>query len=307
MTTKTKSKASKKYTAKGPKIDAYTKVTNQIIAAIEGGKDGKNWHMPWHTNKSIYGAPLMFPKRSNGEFYQGSNVLALWAAGNNMSAASGQWGTFKQWLDLGHPVMKGQKSQAVVVKAIIKDKENPKGGTTSEFCGMCAYAVFNADQCTDTVIESEPQISDSERKSDLDAFIAHTRADITHGGNRAFYRPSSHTITLPNFVNFDSYQDYYSTACHELVHWTAKLVDRQTGSTKKDYAFEELVAELGAAFLCARLGITNEPRDDHAEYIANWLQSLRNDKKFIFRASKLAQQAVEYLMKGFETPEKVAA
>lgn len=298
---------SKKSKVKAPKLDAYEKVTNKIIEAIEGGKDGSNWHLPWHTNKSIFNAPLMFPKRSNGEFYQGSNVLALWAAGDNMNSASGQWGTFKQWLDLGHPVMKGEKSQAVVVKAIIKEKEQANGTTDSQFCGMMAYAVFNADQCTDTVIPVEPQISDSERKSHLDAFIASTGAYITHGGNRAFYRPSDHTITLPNFCSFDSYQDYYSTACHELVHWTGKLVERENLRTKKAYAFEELVAELGAAFLCARLGITNEPRDDHAEYIASWLKSLKGDKKYIFKASTLAQKAVEFLLKGHDWAQAQAA
>jgi antirestriction protein ArdC len=138
-----------------------------------------------------------------------------------------------------------------------------------------------------------------------DAFVAATGATIAHGGSRAYYRPSTDSIQLPPRDAFigtrtsNPAESYYSTVLHELTHWTshAQRCDRQLGKRFGDdaYAMEELVAELGAAFLCARIGITAEPRIDHAQYLASWLSVLKADKRAIFTAASKASESTDWL------------
>lgn len=276
-------------------IDAHQIITDQIIAAIESGKDGSNWAMPWHNNMAS-GFPVNIASQND---YQGINVFALWGRASVQGYSSNVWGTYKQWQAADCQVKKESKA-ARVIKVLTFENKGKEGQPDKKGFGLRAYAVFNADQVTGYEAPQDIEIiPESQRKTDLETFATRTNADISHGGNRAFYMPSQHRIQMPNFTQFKTWQDYYSTLCHELTHWTAKLVERDTGShsNKSEYAFEELVAELGSAFLCAKLGISNEPRDDHAEYIASWLKALKSDKKHIFKASKLAQTAVEFLMK----------
>src|SRR5439155_9518281 len=125
-------------------------------------------------------------------------------------------------------------------------------------------------------------------------------SDVRHGGNRAYYSPSSDHIQMPPFQAFTEGPAYYSTLAHEHTHWTGKAdrCDRQLGKRFGDnaYAAEELIAELGAAFVCAHLGLSTEPREDHAKYIQSWLKVLRSDKRAIFTAASKAQQAADYLI-----------
>src|SRR5207302_10879686 len=130
--------------------------------------------------------------------------------------------------------------------------------------------------------------------------FAATRAELSHGGSRAFYRPSTDTIVLPAFEAFRDAESYYATLAHETTHWTSheSRLARDFGSKRfgsETYAIEELVAELGAAFLCSNLDLTLEPRADHASYIANWLTVLKNDNRAIFTAANHAQRAVDFL------------
>jgi len=127
-----------------------------------------------------------------------------------------------------------------------------------------------------------------------------TRADIRHGGNRAFYAIDADRVQLPPFESFADVESYYATLLHELMHWTRHptRLAREFGRKRwgdEGYAAEELVAELGAAFLCADLAITLEPRPDHANYIASWLTVMKNDKRVIFTAAAHAQRAADYL------------
>ena len=143
-------------------------------------------------------------------------------------------------------------------------------------------------------------INSAERNARAEAFFNATRADIRHGGNSAHYSGGSDQVQMPPFETFRSPEAYYATLAHELTHWTKhpKRLDRDFGRKRwgdEGYAREELVAELGAAFLCADLALTPEAGTDHAAYIQSWLKVLRNDKRAIFSAAADAQRATEFL------------
>jgi antirestriction protein ArdC len=145
-----------------------------------------------------------------------------------------------------------------------------------------------------------PQLDNVQRIEQADSFLTNTSADIRHGGNRAYYAPHLDYVQIPPFVSFKDAESYYATVAHELTHWTSHTsrLNRQFGSrgfASEGYAREELVAEIGAAFLCCDLGITLEPREDHAAYLQHWLTVLKTDKRAIFQAAAHAQKAADYL------------
>jgi antirestriction protein ArdC len=164
--------------------------------------------------------------------------------------------------------------------------------------------VFNAAQVDGYTPKAEPELTLNERTANAEAFFAGVGADVGHGGNRAYYSPSSDHIQMPPFQAFDESVSYYSTLAHEHTHWTASAgrCDRQLGKRFGDnaYAAEELIAELGAAFTCAQLGLSTEPRADHAAYIESWLKVLKADKRAIFTAASKAQQACDWLVQRAE-------
>ena len=151
-----------------------------------------------------------------------------------------------------------------------------------------------------------PPRPEIQRVQHAEQFFGALGAEIKHGGNRAFYQPATDTIQLPNFESFRDAVSYYGVMAHEITHWTgAKTrLDRDLSGRfgNEAYAAEELVAELGAAFLSADLGLTNEPRQDNAAYIATWLKVLKDDKRAIFTAAAKAQQAADYAH-GLQSPE----
>lgn len=167
-----------------------------------------------------------------------------------------------------------------------------------------AYTVFNLDQIEglpDRFGEPEAQdINPDERIAQVDAFFRHCGADVRHGGGAAYYAPGPDFVQMPPFECFETADAYYSTLGHEMTHWTRHptRLDRDFGRQRfgdAGYAREELVAELGAAFLCADLGLALEPREDHAAYIASWLQVLKDDVRFVVSAASHAQKAVNHL------------
>jgi len=173
--------------------------------------------------------------------------------------------------------------------------------------------VFNAAQVDGYTPKAEPTVSMPERIERAEAWFGSIGADLRHGGNRAYYTTADDHIQMPPFGAFVENVSYYSTLAHEHTHWTARSerCDRQLGKRFGDsaYAAEELIAELGAAFTMAHLGLSTEPREDHAEYIQSWLKVLRADKRAIFTAASKAQQAADYLIKraGESVPLEVAA
>lgn len=241
--------------------------------------------------------------------YRGVNILSLWASADANGYDSGLWGTFKKWREIGAEVKRGEKASYVVFyKQIIVGSDSDDEDETGARMFARATPVFAAEQVngyTPSAIEEPGTIIAP--ISQAEAFIAATGARIQHGGNRAFYRPSTDSIQLPpreSFVGTATSrpaESYYSTLLHELTHWTSReeRCNRQLGKRFGDeaYAMEELVAKLGAAFLYADLRITDTPRMDHAQYLDNWLRVLKTDKKAIFTTASKASQAVEILTK----------
>lgn len=284
--------------------DVYTQVTDTIISAIEAGAG--QWDMPWHRHGVTHTRPM---NALTGKRYRGVNVLALWAAAEARGFTTGLWGTYRQWQEKGAQVRKGEKSSLVVFfKELAVDETNPETGETERGRRLIAKAsyVFNATQVDGFALpEPAAPANPAEVLSQVEAYVAATGARVAFGGEGAFYRPLTDTIHMPDRTRFvgsatsSATECLYSTLLHELTHWTGikTRCDREFGKRFGDdaYAMEELVAELGAAFLCADLGIANTPRPDHAAYISHWLTVLKADKKAIFTAASKAAQAVDYL------------
>jgi len=257
------------------KTDIYQKVTDKIIADLEQGE--LTWLKPWSAGNMD--GRVTKPLRHNGQSYSGINVLMLWGAAMEAGFCSPTWMTFKQAKELGAHVRKGERGNSVVYANTITKTEEQENGEQAErkIPFMKAYTVFNVDQIEGLpesyYVKPEPVIDPAQRIEHADAFFASTGAELRHGGNRAFYRGgSSDHVQMPVFECFRSPEAYYATLAHELTHWTKhkSRLDREFGRKKwgdEGYAREELVAELGAAFLCADLGLTPEAGTDHAAYI----------------------------------------
>lgn len=283
--------------------DIYSRITNQIITSLEQGV--KPWTQPW--NAAHAAGEVSKPLRHNGQPYNGINVLMLWASAMERSFSAPIWMTFKQALELGAAVRKGEKGSPVVYASTINRTE--ADASTGEDVDRAipflkSYTVFNIEQIDGLPAHyharAEPMVNPEQRIANADAFFAATGAIIQHGGNSAFYAPGPDLIQIPAFDTFSNAHGYYATLAHEATHWTKhkSRLDRDLGRQKfadAGYAREELVAELGAAFLCADLGMALEDRADHASYIDHWLKVLRDDKRAIFSAAAHAQRAADFL------------
>lgn len=294
------------------KQDVYTRVTERIIADLEQGV--RSWLKPWHAEHAA--GKITRPLRHNGTPYNGINILLLWGEALAKGYAAPIWMTYKQAQELGANVRKGEKGSLVVyANRITKTETNEAGEDTErEIPFMKGYTVFNVEQVDGLPAHYYAQpvnpLPLNERIEAADAFMTGTGATINHGGNSAFYAPSRDVVQLPPFEAFKDKESYYATALHELTHWTkAKGRLERDFSAKRfgdtGYAREELVAELGAAFLCADLGITPEIREDHAAYLGHWLSVLKEDKRAIFSAAAHAQRAADYL-KGLQPNAQAA-
>jgi antirestriction protein ArdC len=290
------------------KRDIYTQVTDQIIAELERGV--LPWRKPWSAGHPA--GPVSRPLRHNAQPYSGINVIMLWMAAMARGFDAPLWMTFKQAKDLGGFVRKGEKGAPVVYAGTLTREEETAGGDleTREIPFLKTYTVFNVAQIDGLpghfTACHPPQINESARIARAEAFVAATGAEIEHGGNRAFYAPGPDRVSMPDFASFRNPEAYYGTLGHELIHWTghAARLDRQPGTDRfgsEAYAMEELVAEIGAAFLCADLALTPQIREDHAPYIAGWLTVLKNDKRAVFTAAAAAQKAADYLH-GLQAP-----
>lgn len=288
------------------KHDIHQELTNQIIELLD------------QVDPNDYQAPFSgfvhqgLPKNpTTGKTYQGVNILALWFNQHSKKFNSNHWATFKQWKEKGASVKKGEKgSRVIFYKTLIKEEENNQGEKEEHKIPMLRlYTVFNANQVDgfeDPNALTLPVEDMVERQSLIEEFCQNTGAEIKSEDQEAFYNRKFDYINMPDTAQFNhsekisATEHYYSTLLHELTHWTGakKRLDREGISGKVDqekYAFEELVAELGAAFLCAQHNINQGSRDNHALYIKSWLQALRDDKTLIFKASAQAAKAVDYL------------
>jgi antirestriction protein ArdC len=283
---------------KSERGDVYERVTNQIIEAIERGAG--QWRMPWHKLTSA-SAPVNAVSRKP---YRGVNVLSLWATAIERGYQSSIWATYAQWQQLGAQVRKGEESAFIVFWKFDRDNETQTADTDTdeqERRSILArgYHVFNAEQVDGFALPQVEPLPEAQRIEAAEQFFSHVGAEVRHGGNRAFYSPAHDFIQLPPFAIFKETAAYYATLGHECIHWSGAPHrlnrDLKGRFGEEAYAAEELVAELGAAFLCADLGIANEPRPDHAAYVQHWLSVLRNDKRAIFTAASKAQVAVDWM------------
>lgn len=287
-----------------PRRDIHQQVTDNIIQAIEAGAG--DWQMPWHRSGEGLNRPVNIDTK---QAYRGVNILNLWVAGELRGFSAGVWGTYRQWQNHSCQVRKGENGSLVVFyKTLEFEDENPITGETEieERLMARASTVFNADQVDGYEPDPLPEPVDSAQTIvEAEAFVQATGADIRHGGQRAYYNHSRDLIQIPEHERFlgtktsSPTEAYYAVLLHELTHWTGheKRCARQFGKRFGDdaYAMEELVAELGAAFLSADLGITQAPRVDHAAYIDSWLRVLKADKKAVFTAASQASKAAEFL------------
>ena len=275
------------------KIDVYQEVTNQVVEMMETA--GANWIKPFEALAG--GMPM---NATTGNEYRGINVLLLAMAGGQ------HWASFKQWQTKGAQVRKGEKGTRIVFFKML-ERENAKGGT-DKFPMIRYSTVFSAEQVDgwDAPAAPERPVSAVEAIAAADDWIEATGADIRFNDHRGcFYLPGQDFISMANPETFTATPTstqselYYSTLLHELTHWTGSehRLARTKGKRFGDdaYAMEELVAELGAAMQCVMLGVTNEPREDHAHYLNGWLKALKGDKRLIFTAAAEAQKACDFI------------
>lgn len=301
---KTSSKTTSNKTNQAPRADVYSRVTDRIVSDLEKGV--RTWLKPWSAEHAADRLPSL-PLRSCGTPYRGVNVLLLWGEAMEKGYTSPLWMTYKQAEALNAHVRKGEHGSLVVyADRFNKTEANEKGEEVEHSISfMKGYTVFNVEQIEGLPAQYYTPTAprDDSRTLELieeaEEFFTGTRATFRHGGNRAFYAPSADFIQLPPADAFRDAESYAATKAHELIHWTGNSarMAREFGKRFGDhaYAFEELVAELGSAFLCVDLGITPETREDHAAYLAHWLEVLKSDKRAIFSAAAHAQRAADFL------------
>jgi antirestriction protein ArdC len=294
--------------------DIYQRITDRIVAQLEQGV--RPWLKPW--NAAHMTGRVSLPRRHNGVAYRGVNIVALWIEAMERGYAAPIWMTFKQALDLGACVRKGEKGSPVVYADTITRHEHDEATGEDTARGvhfMRGYTVFNVEQIDGLpehyTPKPAPPVETVPRIERAEQFFAATGAVIRHGGTRAYYAPGPDHVQMPPFEAFRDAESYYATLAHEGTHWTlhASRLARSFDSKRwgdAGYAMEELVAELGSAFLCADLALAPELRDDHASYLDHWLKVLKSDKRAIFTASAHAQRAADFLH-GLQPKEGVSA
>lgn len=282
----------------------YEEITAKIIAAIEKG--APRFEMPWHTKGPNFSRPRNV---STKQPYNGINVLALWVATDERRFASNEWATYLQWQQLGCQVRKGEKSTGIVFwKKLDADEsvEDDDEHVRRRFIAR-ASRVFNADQVEGYLTApTPPPLTVFQSIGMIEEIVRRIGVSLSYGHDRACYHPLSDTILMPDTERFfgsstsSAEESFYATLLHELVHATghSTRLDREFSRFGSEaYAMEELVAELGSAFLCADLGINNEPRLDHAAYIDSWLTVLKRDAKALFAASSRSASALRFIVR----------
>ena len=287
------------------KFDVHQEITDRIVDAIETAGD---FQLPWIRRKGgCFARPVNVASRNP---YNGVNIVSLWVSALKHEYPSNVWGTYRQWQQADYQVRKGEKASLVVFyKTVGVEVQNEETGQAEAGERMFARAswVFNAAQVDGYPIDETevPETGSFDPIDKAEAFVQATGAAVEEGGDVACYIPSLDLIQVPERRRFTGTETtspaegFYSTLCHELLHWSGaeKRLGRDMSGRfgTEGYAMEELVAELGAAFLCSDLGISQEPRPDHAWYVKNWLAVLKNDKKAVFAAASKASEAANWL------------
>jgi antirestriction protein ArdC len=270
--------------------------------------------MPWVVRQDKGFSPISV---STAKPYHGVNTLVLWAQAQTKGYSSALWGTYKQWQSLGAQVRKGQHGSPVVYwgsyETESKEHQDDETDATRTRLFCKGYTVFNLEQVDGANLPKrfDVTLSASERISRAESFFTSVGVPVRDGGNRAYYRPDTDAVYMPEFGQFPEASRYYSVLAHETTHWTsnASRCNRELGKRFGDdqYAMEELVAELGSAYTMAALELELTPRADHAAYIDSWLKVLKSDKRAVFTAASQAQRAATWLADRSECRREVAA
>lgn len=266
----------------------YQQVTDKIITELESG-NLPSWVKDW-SGEAGSDCNVITKKT-----YNGINTIILGMSGFK----SQYWGTYKQWLSLGAQVTKGSKGTHIIYYSPVeRGSKVTEAGEVKEYSYILkSYTVFNADQVTGWEAPAMPAPKPFNNILAAELLAKNSEAVIKHGGDKAYYSPSLDFVAMPHKSQFNTEAGYYATLMHELAHWSgheSRLNRDLSGRFGNEaYAMEELIAELSAAFLCAKLGIAGELR--HSSYIASWLRVLKNDNKAVFKAAALAQKAADYL------------
>ena len=297
------SRQNRKSGARRDRTDLYSEITHKIIAQLEAGR--VPWVQPWGTAAAK--APLGLPKNaSTDRQYSGINVLLLWGAVIERGFSGQSWLTFRQALSLGGNVRKGERGTTVVyADRFVPEDEKRRARETGEDAQaipfLKRFTVFNTDQCEnlpEDVATAAPPVPAGLIEPRVEALIAATGIDFRIAGSRAFYVPAHDYVQVPPPQAYFQPINWHRTALHEMGHATghaSRLGRDFSGSFgSKKYALEELIAEINAAFCCASLGIT--PTVRHADYIASWLEVLREDDRAIVRAASQAGKAADWLL-----------
>lgn len=287
---------------KGDRASLYDEVTGRIVSELEAGR--LPWVQPWgRTGGTGPGLPR---NALTGRSYSGVNILILWGAVIERGSPSQSWLTFRQAQEAGGCVKKGERGQTVVyadrfTPEAEKERAARDGGEAKAVPFLKRFTVFNVAQCEGLRpgLASDPAPRPEREIVPLaEEVIAASGVDFRIGGDRAYYAPDPDFIAVPPQPAFFDQINYYRTCLHELTHATGHPKrlgrDLKNGFGSKDYAREELVAEMGSAFLCAALGIV--PTVRHADYIGSWLEVLREDNRAIFRAASAASKAADWLL-----------
>lgn len=297
------SRQNRKPGARRDRTNLYSEITDKIITELEAGR--VPWVQPWGTAAAK--APLGLPKNaSTGRTYSGINVLLLWGAVIERGFTGQSWLTFRQALSLGGNVMKGERGTTVVyADRFVPEDEKRRARETDEDAQaipfLKRFTVFNTDQCEnlpEDVATAAPPVPKGLIEPTVEALIEAIGVDFRIGGDRAFYVPAHDYVQVPPPQAYFEPINWHRTALHELGHASGaphRLNRDLSGSFgSKKYAFEELIAEINAAFCCASLGI--EPTVRHADYIGSWLEVLREDNRAIVRAASQASKAADWLL-----------
>jgi antirestriction protein ArdC len=289
------------------KRDLYTEVSARIVAELERG--AAPWVKPWSATPGQNVPQNAISNRP----YSGCNVILLWLA-RDRGWATPRFLTFKQALEAGGNVCKGEHGTRVFfVKQLRVKNRDTEGAETRLVPMLREYIVFNVDQCDhlpDSIRAGKPmRVRNADTRDVLaDDFVRATGADVREGHGEAYYAPGHDFVSMPAFGAFKGADHFYNVAFHELTHWTGhkSRLDRDLKNRfgSRDYAAEELVAELGAAFLSAEFGFDGDTRN--AGYIATWIDLLKTDKRAFFTACSKASKAADYL-RGLALAEPQAA
>jgi antirestriction protein ArdC len=311
---------SRRVTRKGTREDnqtdtranLYDEVTARIITELEAGR--LPWVQPWGRTGSI--GPSLPRNALTSRAYSGVNVLILWGAVIEHGWPSQSWLTFRQAQEAGGCVRKGERGQCVVyadrfTPEAEKERATRDGDEAKAVSFLKRFTVFNVAQCEGLRegLASDPApLPERDIVPLAEAVIAASGVDFRIGGDKAFYAPKPDFVQVPPQPAFFEQINYYRTCLHELTHATGspKRLNRNLTNPfgSKDYAREELIAEMGSAFLCAALGIT--PTVRHADYIGSWLEVIREDNRAIFRAASAATKAADWLLTSHREAQNAA-